>query len=154
MAQEGSQIWTVVRERSSMEQEMNLEEIENAWDYPNADELDWNDAKSNVDWLIQRVKSLEAEIAKGREQLGNVWVCAFCGQRFPRDDLMGPGRVASHAATCEKSPLVARVKELEDGIRRHRDVLYSDGKSISWGGVQTDRDLYALIEGKPTKEEG
>jgi len=41
---------------------MDIKEIEEEWDYPNADELDWNKAKDAVDYLLSRIKELEERI--------------------------------------------------------------------------------------------
>ena len=43
------------------------DEIRNKWDYPNADELDWNDAKDDIDRLLIHIKELEDRIKKHKD---------------------------------------------------------------------------------------
>ena len=46
-----------------------IEEIEAMWDYPNADNLDWNDAKDTVDFLLSRIRTLEEGIRRHIEAM-------------------------------------------------------------------------------------
>uniref|UniRef100_A0A6M3LRI1 Uncharacterized protein n=1 Tax=viral metagenome TaxID=1070528 RepID=A0A6M3LRI1_9ZZZZ len=47
--------------------------------------------------------------------------------------------------TNHKKRLVARIKELEEGIKRHRLYIWGEGKV----GYGLDEELYKLLEGKP-----
>lgn len=46
--------------RGKMEEK--IKEIEEEWDYPNADKLDWNKAKDTVDYLLSYIKKLKEAI--------------------------------------------------------------------------------------------
>ncbi len=48
-----------------------IEEIEERWEMPNADDLDWNDAKDDIQRLIQGVKNLEADLALNKSMLAH-----------------------------------------------------------------------------------
>jgi len=39
-----------------------VKEIEERWDYPNADKLDWNNAKDDIDSLLSRIKELQQDL--------------------------------------------------------------------------------------------
>lgn len=97
-----------------------------------------------ITWLINRVKELETDLSLANSLLAtqcdlardaetramkaisdledfkiltNVWICAYCGRKFPKDAAMSPMSVADHATHCEKSPLVQKIKELEVNIK-------------------------------------
>lgn len=41
---------------------MTIDEIREKWDYPNADKLDWNEAKDTVDFLLSQYDKLKEKI--------------------------------------------------------------------------------------------
>ena len=47
------------------------EEISIKWDYPNADNLDWNDAKNDMDNLLSRIRELEEGIRQLKQDLSS-----------------------------------------------------------------------------------
>ena len=38
-----------------------------------------------------------------------------------------------------------RVKELKEGIRKHKETLHGEGKTWEWGGKASDEELYKLL---------
>ena len=45
-----------------------IKEIEERWDYPNADKLDWNNAKDDIGRLLSKIKEFDDAIAKAQEE--------------------------------------------------------------------------------------
>jgi len=103
-----------------------MREIEERWDYPNADKLDWNNAKDDVDSLISRIKRLGEQLRLAIEH-----------------DLQPYPTAYAYEKVCEAlHEKEARIKELEDGIEKHKLYMWGDGIVDH----PADEELYKLIE--------
>lgn len=84
---------------------MKIKEIEERWDYPNADKLDWNNAKDDIDSLLSECKRLEARVKEFEER--QRWINEVARPDHPDDERPW----CSAYLDC-----MERIKELEDGI--------------------------------------
>jgi len=106
-----------------------VKEIRERWDYPNADKLDWNEAKDTIDLLLFICKMLEKECAL-RKTAVDRWV--------PCPDHRDKVREGCYVCGAER--LEKRIKQLEEGIKKHKAMNFEILNSI-W-----DEELYRLVE--------
>lgn len=70
-----------------------------------------------LQFLLKRIEELELKL--------NSWVCAYCGQEFPKDALMAPLAVANHTLTCDKNPMVEELRQTKSRLNELEETLYS-----------------------------
>ena len=140
------------------------------------------EAEAKVKELSSEADHWKGELIKATEEfkaLNNFWICAYCGNKFPKDAADGPMRVADHTVSCKKSPLVekiksletrielwgmgrmdelevelakerARIKALEEGIKRLRSIDTHPSHEHDY--IDAKRELYRLIEDGPLSD--
>ena len=60
--------------------------------------------------LQNKINQLQAE----NERLKSIAACAYCGKEFKKGEIE---KIAEHATSCEKSPLIKMINELEERIK-------------------------------------
>lgn len=105
-----------------------VKEIREKWDYPNADNLDWNDARDDIDKLLFLLEEKERKIEDYKRM---------------HADLIQWQKETTH----EIVDLRARIKELTEGIEKHRWDKWGYGEDSKEGrfyevGDYDDEELY------------
>lgn len=78
----------------------------------------------NLESLRDRAEKSEAELVQLRSQIG----CIYCGQKFQGD--AQKEECVNHITTCEKSPLVQQVKEMEARCTDYVDLMLDEFQRI------------------------